>query len=123
VSGPAIALLVTALVGGAGQLLGLLVNMLGIGLGSATAGDREEQLINMLSGGFGVVSAAIGLFLAGLIVYAALEMKKLRQWGLAVAASILAMVPCISPCCILGLPAGVWSLVVLMKDDVKKSFR
>ncbi len=87
------------------------------------AGDREEQIINMLSGGFGMISAAVGLFIAGLIIYASLEMKKLQQWGLAVAASVLAMVPCISPCCILGLPFGIWCLIVLMKHEVKTAFR
>ena len=76
-----------------------------------------------MSGGIGVVSAAIGLLIAGLIIYASMEMKKLKQWGLAVAASILAMVPCISPCCIIGLPIGIWALVVLMKDEVKAAFR
>jgi len=92
-------------------------------MGTMMAGDREEQIINMLSGGFGMVSAAVGLFIAGIIIYASLEMKKLQQWSLAVAASVLAMVPCISPCCILGLPFGIWSLIVLMKDDVKTAFR
>jgi hypothetical protein len=123
VSGPATGLLVTAILGGAVQLLGLFANMLGTGLSSLTAEGSEQQIINWLSGGVGVASSAIGLLIAGLIIYAAMEMKKLRQWGLAVAASILAMVPCISPCCIIGLPIGIWSLVVLMNDHVKSAFK
>jgi hypothetical protein len=123
ISGPATGLLITAIVGGAIQVLGLFINMLGAGLGSITATGSEEQIINWISGGFGVASAAVGLLIAGLIIYASMEMKKLRQWGLAMAASILAMVPCISPCCILGLPMGIWSLVILMRDDVKAAFR
>jgi hypothetical protein len=123
VSAPATGLLVTAILGGVIQLLGLFVNMLGAGLGSLTAEGSEQQIINWLSGGLGVASAAVALLIAGLIIYASMEMKKLRQWGLAVAASILAMVPCISPCCIIGLPMGIWSLVILMRDDVKSAFK
>jgi hypothetical protein len=97
--------------------------MLGTGLGSFTAGGREEQILNYLSGGVGVATSAVGLLIAGIIIYAAIEMKNLRQWGLAMAASILAMVPCISPCCIIGLPMGIWSLIVLQKTEVKSAFR
>jgi hypothetical protein len=122
VSGPATGLLIAAILGGATQILSLMVNMLGVGWGSMMAGDQEERLINWISGGFGMISAAVGLVIAGLIIYAALEMKKLNQWTLAVVASILAMVPCISPCCIVGLPIGIWSLVVLMKPEVKAAF-
>jgi hypothetical protein len=35
---------------------------------------------------------------------------------------VVAMVPCLSPCCILGLPLGIWALIVLMKPEVKSSF-
>jgi hypothetical protein len=38
------------------------------------------------------------------------------------AASIIAMIPCVSPCCLLGLPIGIWALVVLMKPEVKSAF-
>ena len=123
VSGPATGLLITAIIGGLWQVLMLFINILGAGLGSFTAGGREEQVLNYLSGGVGVASAAIGLLIAGIIIYASIEMRNLRQWGLAMAASILAMVPCISPCCILGLPIGIWSLIVLQKTEIKAAFR
>ncbi len=68
-------------------------------------------------------SSFLGLLVALFIIYAALKMKDLKQWNLAVVASILAMLPCISPCCIIGLPIGIWSLVVLMRPDVKAAFK
>jgi hypothetical protein len=52
-----------------------------------------------------------------------LKMKRLESHGLAVTASILAMLPCTSPCCIIGLPLGIWALVVLSKPEVKSAFR
>jgi ABC-type proline/glycine betaine transport system permease subunit len=59
---------------------------------------------------------------AAFIIFAALKMKELRQWELSLAASIVAMIPCISPCCILGLPIGIWALVVLLRPEVKEAF-
>jgi hypothetical protein len=49
-------------------------------------------------------------------------MKKLKNWNLAMAGSILAMIPCISPCCIMGLPIGIWAVIVLMKPEIKSAF-
>jgi hypothetical protein len=37
-------------------------------------------------------------------------------------AAILAMIPCLSSCCIVGLPLGIWALVVLSKPEVKSEF-
>jgi hypothetical protein len=37
-------------------------------------------------------------------------------------ASVIAMIPCISPCCIVGLPIGIWAMVVLSKPEVKSAF-
>jgi hypothetical protein len=39
-----------------------------------------------------------------------------------VVTSIVAMVPCLGPCCIVGIPIGIWALVVLMKPEVKAAF-
>jgi hypothetical protein len=72
---------------------------------------------------FTIAPAIIGLIVGGIIVFGALKMKNLENHGLAMAASILAMIPCVSPCCILGLPIGIWALVVLSKPEVKSAFR
>lgn len=122
-AGPSIGLMVTAIIGACLQAFGLFFNMLGAGLSSFTAGGPEEQILSYFSGGVGVASSLIGLLIAGLIIYAAIEMRNLRQWALAMAASILAMVPCISPCCLIGLPMGIWSLIVLLKPEIKAAFR
>jgi hypothetical protein len=49
-------------------------------------------------------------------------MQSLRSYGFAFAAAILAMIPCLTPCCVLGLPFGIWALVVLNKPEVKSQF-
>src|SRR5262249_52432082 len=59
----------------------------------------------------------------GFIIFGALKMMKLQSWGIALAASILAIIPCTSPCCCTGLPIGIWAIVVLVNSDVKAAFR
>ena len=53
-------------------------------------------------------------------IFAALKMKQLEAYGLAIAASILAIL--ISPSSVIGLPIGIWSLVVLSRADVRAAF-
>ena len=51
-------------------------------------------------------------------VIAALKMKQLRAYGLAVAASILAIIS-MNP---IGIAIGIWALVVLNQPEVRKAF-
>ena len=91
---------------------------------SFMAGSRmpQEAWANMFSGTIGVVSSIIGILVSGVIFLGAMKMKKLESYGFAMAATIIAMVPCFSPCCVLGLPIGIWALVVLLKPEVKSAF-
>ena len=56
-----------------------------------------------------------------LIIAGAVQMLRRRAYPLALTGTIIAMLPC-SPCCVLGLPFGIWSLVVLLDPEVKKLF-
>jgi hypothetical protein len=93
------------------------------GMDPSMYGDEVPGWMTMMaSGTISVVFAIIGILIGGLIFYAALQMRKLQSYGLAMAGSIIAMIPCISPCCIIGLPIGIWALVVLTKPEVKAAF-
>ena len=70
-----------------------------------------------------MVLAIIGLVVGALILFGAIKMKNLESYGLAMTASIIAMIPCVSPCCLLGLPLGIWAVVVLNNPEVKSAFR
>jgi hypothetical protein len=66
----------------------------------------------------------LGVGLGVLIAFGGLQMTKFRMYGLAIAASIIAMIPCFSCCCcLIGLPVGIWSLVVLSRPEVRAAFR
>lgn len=122
VSGPAIGLLVTGIIGAVFSVAALISISIGTGLGTLWDYDFAEKYVNLYQGAAGMGSSLVGILVAAFIIYAALKMKDLTQYGLAMAASILAMIPCISPCCLVGLPIGIWSLVILTKPEVKAAF-
>jgi len=45
------------------------------------------------------------------------------MWPLAMTASILSMLNFGNCCCLLGIPVGIWALVILLMPDVKEAFR
>jgi hypothetical protein len=121
VNGPAMALMILAGLNLALGAFGLLMNLLGSSMMMAQGGP-EQAFGNMFSGALGAVSSSLGILISGVIFYGGLKMKRLENHGLAVAASILAIIPCTSPCCLLGIPVGIWALVVLSKPEVKSAF-
>jgi hypothetical protein len=56
-----------------------------------------------------------------LVIVAGIRMRQLRSRGLAMVGAIMGMAPC-SPVLLLGLPVGVWSLVVLADPAVRAAF-
>jgi predicted Zn finger-like uncharacterized protein len=56
------------------------------------------------------------------IIVLALLMIRLRWYPLAIIGSILPMVNVGSVCCCLGLPVGIWTLVVLLRPTVRDAF-
>jgi hypothetical protein len=122
VSGPAVGLIVTAILGFLLQAAALAMNLLGVGIGAMQGLGARDSWVSMFSGTLGAVGSVIGIVVSALILYGALKMKKLEDHGWAITASILALAPCISPCCLVGLPIGIWALVVLAKPEVKSAF-
>jgi len=74
-------------------------------------------------GGFEVLIAyALGLARSVTICYGASAMKKLQGRSLAMTAAVLSVIPCLSGCCILDIPVGIWALVVLNDPYVSRAF-
>jgi hypothetical protein len=82
----------------------------------------KEAWANMFSGTVAVVSSIIGILVSGLLLFGGLKMKSLESYSLVMTVSIIAMIPCFSPCCLIGLPIGIWALVVLSRPEVKSAF-
>ncbi|GLH74949.1 hypothetical protein GETHLI_34510 [Geothrix limicola] len=122
--GPAIALIVTAAIGIALQLFSLLGHMMGTAFPMAMRGYGDNaRMAQLMGGGIGMAMAVVGIAFGVVVLMGALKMKDARSYGFAMTAAILAMVPCLSPCCCLGLPFGIWALVILVKPEVKGAFQ
>jgi hypothetical protein len=124
VQGPAIGLIVTAALGFLGCAAGIIMNLAGVTMG-AMGNQRSQDVpnwVNMMSGGLGIVQSILGIIMSVIILMGALKMKKLESYTFVMIATVIAMVPCISPCCFVGLPIGIWALVILNKPEVKGAF-
>jgi hypothetical protein len=131
VSGPAIGLIVTGALGIAMALLRILSSLTGMAIGTAQMDalkplqQQNPQLVNyimMLSGTAGVIVNIVALLYCVFIIVCAVKMKKLESYGLAMTGAILAMLPCNCPCCCIGIPIGIWALVMLNKPEVRMNF-
>jgi len=76
----------------------------------------------MLNGPVGIIFVLIGMVFSALVLFGGVRMQRLQSRGLAMAAAIIAIVPCVSPCCLVGIPLGIWALVVLAKPEVRSQF-
>jgi predicted Ser/Thr protein kinase len=136
VRGPAIALIVTGLLELALIPVGALLAMLGWTAGFSPAVAFLDPSLLFLADvshsartptiGPGISGMELVLFglhaLLGLpILLGGTAMLRLRAYGLALTAAVLALLP-IGPCCLLGLPTGTWALATLMDAEVKASF-
>jgi len=127
VKGPAISLLIVSGLTFVLEILSIFANLLGISFMSA--GDMSqfegmegmEWMAPLMSGTFTIVMGLLVLAASAVIFFGALKMKDLQSYNLAMTATILAMIPCFSFCCV-GIPFGIWSLVVLLKPEVKTAF-
>ena len=123
VAAPAIAMMVAA-------VLGLAVTIFNVIFALTVTPEVDPNappiLQNMQQNSAGPVAAAVqaGFLVVNVVILiGAIFMLRFKTWGLALAASILSMVNIGGGCCILGLPFGIWSLVILLQEDVKKAFQ
>jgi predicted Ser/Thr protein kinase len=110
VQGPAIGLLVTGILNWVATPLIVLVLF---------------RIVSERSGGMvpaiGLLPALVlNLVFSTLMILAALKMKRLQWRGLAIAASVAAII--VTPGNLIGLPIGIWALVVLSQREVRAAF-
>jgi hypothetical protein len=117
---PAICLLVTA-------ILGVLVNVFQVVI--SIVAPKWIQQNNIFAQGqqtppeLSVAVGAVFVLLNIAIVGGAISMMKRRMYPLALTSAILSMVNCGNFCCLLGLPFGIWAVVILSRADVRAAFQ
>lgn len=125
VSGPAIGLIVCGALG----ILGVLTSLLSLlapppDLSQLPPGmEWMKTWTEMSRGPIAIISSVINLGVGILTIIAGIKMKNLTGHGLALAAAILNIIPLTNGCCCVGLPIGIWALIVLLNSQVKSSFR
>ena len=102
------------------QLLEMIYEMESLGLDSGGLNtDSMIELIFMSS----IVFKVIHFTTFSLIIFASVKMRRLESWGLSTTAAILTVIPCTSSCCLIGIPIGVFALMVVFDPNVKAAFR
>jgi len=133
VKGPAIALKITAIlnlllaVWSLVRMTILRPNLDQLNSALQQIGDPQiqqliQQWLHMAYGPFGIANSIFGVAMSVLIYIGASQMQSLRSYEFAYTAAILAMVPCLTPCCLIGLPFGIWAVVALGKTGMKSQF-
>jgi hypothetical protein len=129
VSTPAILLMVVGAITALAAIVGVVQNLAG---SNQAAMDQvlnnpeipegmKSALAATMKGG--IFTSLFQLALGAVTFFGGLKMKNLESYGLAMAASIIALIPCFGSCCCIGIPVGIWSLIVLNKPEVKSAFR
>lgn len=124
VSAPAICLIV---LGSLGLLYGfgnLALNLAGINKQQMAALQNQNQNQPGFNAGLqiGYVIGMILPFVWGAVVLlAGINLKRLKMLPSVWVGTIFSMLPC-SPCCLLGIPFGIWTITVLNRPDVKRAF-
>ena len=123
VKGPAIGLLVTGILN---WILIPVIALFVLWYLSSLSADfgGTPSIVQLRSPETTVPLAAVpiaALVLSSLMIFSALKMKRMEGYGWAVAAAILAIL--VSPGNIIGLPLGIWAMVVLGRPEVRAAFR
>lgn len=116
---PATFLMIVGVINGLLALVILVLSITGASL-QMLGGYAPEAL---MGGTTALLNGAVGLALSGLIVFGGIKMKSLESWALVLVACVAAMIPCTSPCYILGIPAGIWAMMIIFSPEVKSAFR
>lgn len=123
---PAIALLIIGGIGLLGSAGYVAVNTFGLFLNPNVLKPpaNQAEAVGFWIGAIGVyVYFFLHIISQILVMIGGNCMLKQKSYRWAMVGAVLAVVPLLSPCCILGMPFGIWALVVLSDSQVSQSFR
>lgn len=97
-------------------------SLFGLGMGLLNASDPVSFLMSSLTGVAQLVMYLGGIVAGIVIVMAGSRLRGLQSSGMVYAGAVMALLPCCSSCCCLGLPIGIWVIVTMQDDEVKAAF-
>lgn len=102
-------------------LLGRLANL--IRGNERVITDEAERLGYQTAMIYFPLVSLLSIAAAPVIIIGGVQMLNARKYSLAVLASILAMIPLTSVCCLPGVGIGLWALIVLRNPEVRAAFQ
>lgn len=82
--------------------------------------DQVDRVLRQIVGNIGMLGM---IFTNILVLLGAVCLHIRRYYWLAMLGSIISMLPLASPVFCLGMPVGLWAIIVLVNPDVKDDFR
>ena len=118
-AGPAIALIVCRFISILVRLIYLPIAVYRAAIMPGPEIDEARRLGQLLGAGCCV---PIMILCDVFVAFGAFQMKSASNYGLAVTAAIIAVIPCFSSCYMIGIPFGIWALIFLNDQEVKAAF-
>jgi predicted PurR-regulated permease PerM len=87
--------------------------------------EAAKELIGTFGKGYAIfilVLGAVSMLMAIFILYGSMQMMKVQSYGMSMVAAVMCILP-FGGCWLLSMPMGIWGLVVLMDERVKRAFR
>jgi hypothetical protein len=126
VRGPGIALVVLGALDVMGALGGIAAEVLDFRTEEMQQIEGVPFANWLVGGGLAilVLKTLVAILGSGFVLYGGLQMLKLQNHTHCMIASVLVMAPCVTPCCccVVGIPIGIWALLVLNRSDVRSAF-
>ena len=124
--GPGISLIIVGSLGLLGMGGYFILTIIGLAMdpsiSSPPPGAAEEERIGFYVGLYGTLGGmAISTLLQIFVILGGVNFLRQRGRGMAMTACVLSLIPCLSSCCIFGLPFGIWGLMVLADPNVKQA--
>jgi len=122
ISGPAISLIVVSIICLVLVAFGIVFDVIILATGFT---DEMIQPRGMPKSVQVMIRMAWGLLLMvsnTVVLIGAIKMLQLKNYEFARISAIISVIPCVGPCCVLGIPFGIWALVVMGRPEIKNAF-
>jgi hypothetical protein len=101
-----------------------VANALGLQGDLPNFGGPQDEAAQKIGQVIGAAMVFLFIFRDLFLIYAFSRMHVAKSYGIAYAGAVISVIPCLgSPCCALGIPFGIWSLVILNDPAIKAAFR
>jgi hypothetical protein len=121
---PAIFLMV---VGAIGILFAIVRTIIDLTIGADQAGQNpfgppnNDPGLKKIQQIANIVGPFLNLAWGLIVLFGGIQMKKLKSRGFVMFSCVWAMLPC-TLCCMIGIPFGIWGLVAINDESVKRYF-